>query len=172
MVGNPSFYAHLKRFDFQRCEHEQMLPLPSYLRLTRASALYDIVVVAPFATPWTFALLYAQLSHINQWLGADPLPGFDTNHYLLASLLGTVVLTWSACRLTAPSLMLGRFDATARLVFSAWLAWAMLQDPLPVLWLFLVPELLWGVVQWWPIDSSTPRAAFTSAAPMRSSRGG
>lgn len=98
-----------------------MLPLPGYLRLTRASTLYDIIVVAPFA---------------------------------------------------APSLMLGRFGATTRLVFSVWLAWAMLQDPLPVLWLFLVPELLWGVVQWWPIGSSTPRAAFTSAAPMRSSRGG
>ena len=74
-----------------------MLSQRTYLRLIRASALYDIVVVAPFATPWTFALLYAQLSHLNQWRGA---------------------------------------------------------------------------VQWWPTGSSTPRAAFTSAAPMRSSRGG
>ena len=149
-----------------------MLSQRTYLRLIRASALYDIVVVAPFATPWTFALLYAQLSHLNQWLGAGPLPGFETIHLLLATLLGTLVLTWSVCRLTTPSLTLGRFDATARLVFSLWLAWAMLQDPLPMLWLFLIPELLWGTVQWWPIGSSTARAAFTSAAPMRSSRGG
>ncbi|MBQ5938773.1 MULTISPECIES: hypothetical protein [unclassified Massilia] len=149
-----------------------MLPLHTYLRLTRASALYDIIVIAPFATPWTFAHFYAQLSHLNQWLGAGPLPGFETIHLLLAILLGTLVLTWSVFRLITPSLKLGRFDATARLVFSLWLAWAMLQDPLPMLWLFLIPELLWGAVQWWPIGSSTSRAAFTSAVPMRSSRGG
>lgn len=154
-----------------------MLQLHTYLRLTRASALYDLIVVAPFATPWTFALLYAQLSHINQRFGAGPLPTFASIHFLLATLLGTLVLTWSVCRLTAPSLKLGRFDASARLVFALWLAWAMVQDPLPMLWLFLVPELLWGVLQWWPVElqaigSSTPRAALTSAAPMRSSRGG
>ena len=154
-----------------------MLALPTYLRLTRASAVHDLIVAAPFATPWTFALLYAQLSRINQGLGAEALPAFDTIHFLLTSLLGTLVLTWSLYRLTGPSLKLGRFDATARLVFSFWLAWAMLEDRLPMLWLFLVPELLWGAAQWWrvdaqPIGSSTSRAAFTSAAPMRSSRGG
>jgi len=50
----------------------------------------------------------------------------------------------------------------------------------PLLWLFVVPELAWGVVQWLPLagahadgsGSSTARAALTSAAPMRSSRGG
>ncbi|MEH6437041.1 hypothetical protein [Massilia sp. DD77] len=47
---------------------------------------------------------------------------------------------------------------------------------LVLLWLFLLPELLWGLAQWLPVTqasgSSTSRAAFTSAAPMRSSRGG
>ena len=52
----------------------------------------------------------------------------------------------------------------------------MLAAALPVLWLFFIPELLWGAAQWWPVDqssgSSTARAASTSAMPMRSSRGG
>jgi hypothetical protein len=137
------------------------LTLPTYLRLTRASALYDIVVVFPLATPWTFALLHGQLSSINQLLGAGPLPPFATLHFLLASLLGTLVLLWSICRLTGPSLKLGRFDATGRLLFAVWLAWAMLEAELPVLWLFLVPELLWGVAQW---CSVTPGARDADAS--------
>lgn len=155
------------------------LPLPVYLRLTRASALYDLIVIAPFATPWTFAPLYVQLSVINAWLGAAPLPPFEALHFLFASLLGTLVLLWSWLRFTGPSLRLGRYDAAGRLLFSVWLSWALAVDDLPMLWLFLAPEIVWGVLECWPvaapaqaIGSSTARAAFTSAAPMRSSRGG
>ena len=166
------------------------MPLPAlprlshsaYLRLIRASAVYDMVQILPFATPWTFALLYAQLSRLNQWFGAAPLAPFATVHFLLATLLGTLVLTWTSARLWAPSLRLGRFDATARLIFAFWIGWAMLAADMPMLWIFLVPELVWGGAQWWPVGphpdsgcdsgSSVACAAFTSAAPMRSSRGG
>lgn len=153
------------------------LSLAAYLRITRASALYDLVVVGPLATPWTFVLLYTQLSALNQRLGAAPLPPFEALHFLLSSLLGTLVLLWSWLRFTGPSLRLGRYDACGRMVFALWLAWAMSVDVLPMLWLFLVPELVWGVLECLPVrpqgsGSSTARAAFTSAAPMRSSRGG
>ena len=40
---------------------------------------------------------------------------------------------------------------------------------------FVLPEFAWGVVQWLPVaqdGSSTARAPFTSATPMRSSLGG
>lgn len=152
------------------------LPLASYLRLARASAVYDIVQILPFATPWTFALLLDRLSVWNVWLGGAPLPPFAPLHYLVTTLLGTLVLLWCAVRLKEPSLRLGRFDGVGRLLFAFWIGWAMLEAELPVLWLFLLPELLWGVAQWWPVvqasGSSTPRAALTSAAPMRSTRGG
>ena len=152
------------------------LPLLSYLRLARASALYDVVQIVPFATPWTCALLLDRLSALNLWLGGAPLPPFAPLHLLLATLLGTLVLLWCAVRLKEPSLRLGRVDGAGRLLFAFWIAWAMCKADLPVLWLFLAPELLWGVAQWWPVDqasgSSTARAALTNAAPMRSSRGG
>ena len=152
------------------------LPLATYLRLARASAVYDVLQILPFATPWTFALLLEALSIVNVWWGGAPLPPFAPLHLLLSTLLGTLVLLWCAVRLKQPSLRLGRFDGIGRLLFAFWIAWAMLAADLPVLWLFLIPELLWGVAQWWPVvqasGNSTPRAAFTSAAPMRSSRGG
>lgn len=148
----------------------------SYLRLARASAVYDIVQILPFATPWTSVLLLERLSGVNAWLGGAPFPAFAPLHLLLSTLLGTLVLLWCAVRLREPSQRLGRFDGVGRLLFACWIAWAMVTADLPVLWLFLVPELAWGVAQWWPVaqasGSSTPRAAFTSAAPMRSSRGG
>jgi hypothetical protein len=151
----------------------------AYLRLIRASAVYDMVQILPFATPWTFALLYAQLSRLNVWFGAAPLAPFETVHLLLATLLGTLVLTWTSARLLAPSRRLGRFDASARLIFAFWIGWAMVKADMPMLWVFLVPEIIWGCAQWWPVaphaqgsGSSAARAAFTSAAPMRSSRGG
>ena len=153
-----------------------VLSLASYLRLARASAIYDVVQILPFATPWTFALLLDVLSIVNAGLGGAPLPPFAPLHYLVSTLLGTLVLLWCAVRLKEPSLRLGRFDGVGRLLFAFWIGWAMLEAHLPVLWLFLVPELLWGVAQWWPVaqesGSSTPRAALTNAAPMRSSRGG
>ncbi|WP_143084484.1 hypothetical protein [Massilia yuzhufengensis] len=43
--------------------------LSTYYRITRMSALYDLLVTAPFATPWTFALVYPLLSHANVALG-------------------------------------------------------------------------------------------------------
>ena len=157
------------------------MKLTNYLRLIRASAVYDIAQILPFLTPWTFAPFYQALSHLNVWLGAAPLPPFAPLHYLLSTLLGTLVLLWAGYRLGTPSRRLGRFDALGRLLFAFWIAWAMLQSALPALWVFLLPELVWGALEALPvaarprrqaIGSRTPRAAFTSAAPMRSRRGG
>ena len=147
-----------------------------FLTLVRASAAYDLLRTAPFATPWTFALVHAQLSAVNQHLGGAPLPAFGPFHVLFACLMGSIVLVWSVLRLRAPSVTLGRYDGIGRFLFSAWMAWALAASGAPLLWLFLVPEFCWGVAQWLPVAqddaNSTERAPFTSAAPMRSSRGG
>lgn len=124
----------------------------AYFRLTRASALYDIVIITPFATPWTFALLYPQLSDLNVLLGGAPLPACTPVLALFACLLGSLVLLWSSLRLVRTSLVLGRFDATGRAVFSVWMAWTLAQGGLPLLWCYLVPELLWAAAQAWPVS--------------------
>jgi len=158
------------------------LSTPVFLRIVRASALYDLLLTAPFASPWTFSWIHGQLSAINRLLGSAALPAFGAFHILFACLLGSVVLVWSALRLATPSVRLGRYDGVTRLLFSSWMAWALATTGAPLLWLFVVPEAIWGVVQWLPLahgqpsddddGSSTARAAFTSAAPMRSSRAG
>jgi hypothetical protein len=130
------------------------MPPATFRRLVRASATYDIVVTAAFATPWTAAWNWQQLSALNVSLGGASMAPLDTFALLLASLLGSLVLVWSTLRLATPDLRLGRHDGAARLLFSAWMAWALHATGAPLLWLFLVPEFAWGVAQWWPVSST------------------
>ena len=123
----------------------------SFRRIVRASGIYDVLATAPFATPWTFALAHMQLSAVNQALGGAALPAFTPFHILFACLLGSVVLVWSALRIADPQQRFGRYDGVARMLFTTWMVWALHATGEPVLWLFIVPELAWGVIQWWPV---------------------
>ncbi|MBA5687079.1 hypothetical protein [Rugamonas apoptosis] len=125
----------------------------TFRRIVFGSALYDLLVTAPFATPWSFALAHDQLSTINQALGGAALPAFGPFHVLFACLLGSVVLVWSVLRLTDPQRRFGRYDGTARMLFATWMAWALVNTGAPLLWLFIVPEFAWGVAQWLPVAS-------------------
>lgn len=127
-------------------------------RLVRASALYDLFLTAGFATPWTFALVHGHLSALNVALGGAALPAFTPFHLLFACLMGSIVLVWSVLRILEPTTRLGRFDGSGRFLFSLWMAWCLYLTGAPVLWLFVAPELAWGVAQWWPV-ARQPRAA-------------
>ena len=126
----------------------------AFRRIVRASAIYDLLVTAPFATPWTFALNWRQLSDLNARLGGVALSPFDVYATLVACLMGSIVLVWSVLRIATPERRLGRFDGGARILFSTWMAWALALTQQPLLWLFLLPEFAWGVVQWWPVARS------------------
>ncbi|QNA90085.1 hypothetical protein G4G28_19165 [Massilia sp. Dwa41.01b] len=131
--------------------------LPTYLHIVRASALYDLVVTAGFATPWTFPFIHRLMSGLNEGMGAAPLPAFGPFHMLIAGLLGSIVVVWSLLRIREPAQRLGRHDGAARLLFSAWMAWTLHATGAPLLWLLLVPEFAWGVIQWWPVSPGEGR---------------
>lgn len=128
------------------------MPNPAtFRRIVRASAIYDLAVTAPFATPWTFALVLAHLSAVNQQLGGAALPAFGPFHVLIACLMGSIVLVWSVLRIRDPQPRFGRYDAAGRLLFSSWMAWALAATGEPLIWLFLLPEAAWCIVQWLPV---------------------
>ena len=128
-----------------------MLSVSAFRRLVRASAIYDVLMTAPFTTPWTFLLMREHLSALNVGLGGVPLPDFGPFHLLISSLLGSVVMVWSVLRMLDPQPRFGRYDAAARYLCSTWMAWALLVTGQPVLWLFIVPELAWGLAQSLPL---------------------
>ena len=139
-----------------------MLSVSAFRRLVRASAIYDVLMTAAFATPWTFLLLRERLSGLNEVLGGVPLPAMQPFHLLISSLLGSVVLVWSALRIVDPQPRFGRFDAAARYLFSTWMAWALLVTGQPVLWLFIVPELAWGLAQSLPLRGAASATGDTA----------
>ncbi len=130
-----------------------------YLQLVRTSAAYDLVVTAPFATPWTLAWLHAGLQRLAAALGVAGLPPLDSLHVLFANLLGVIVIVWSVLRLRAPTIALGRHDAAARAGFCLAMVHALAHDASPLVAGFAVIELVFFVAQALPVRDAgaTPR---------------
>ncbi|MGQ4484185.1 hypothetical protein LRE75_07120 [Streptomyces sp. 372A] len=134
---------------------------PVYPRFVRASAWYDLVVTAGFATPWTYRLLHSALSRFGEAIGAGALPALDPIQTLYANLMGSVVVVWALLRLLRPLPAHGLYDGAARTLFALWQAYALAHGAPSWLWLFLVAEVAFGVVQLapWRLVRGTVSAA-------------
>ena len=134
-----------------------MLDAQAYARIVRASALYDLIVTAPFATPWTFALLGSLLAGIDAALG---LPGSieapQGLAMLMGNLMGSVVLVWSVARYRLGLPVLGRYDAVARFLFAAWQIHALANGMSWVVLPFLAVEIGMGIAQSLPVRRTLP----------------
>jgi hypothetical protein len=113
-----------------------------YQRLVRASAIYDLVVTAGFATPWTFALVHDVLGRLSH------LPSFEPVHVLFANLLGSIVVVWSVLRIRSPQPIFGLYDSVARALFLTWqLYYLVAMNGAPIVWFFAVFEFAFGLAQ-------------------------
>ncbi len=128
-----------------------MVSESTFVRIVRASAWYDLIVTAPFATPWTFAWVHQALSALAGVLGIGALPAFAPEHLLMANLLGSVVCVWSVLRIRQASVTLGRYDAAARWLFAAWQAYALASGGTLLVVAFLVVEIAFGLLQSMPV---------------------
>ncbi|MBT9457943.1 MAG: hypothetical protein IV097_15090 [Burkholderiaceae bacterium] len=127
-----------------------------FLTIMKASAWYDLVVTWPFATPWTFALLYGALTSTSAALGLPgTMPPLDATSTLFANLLGSVVVVWSLARILSPSVRLGRLDGMARVLFAAWQVNAVMNGAGVIVLAFTAVEVLFGVLQFLPVDESS-----------------
>lgn len=118
-------------------------------RVVYFSALYDLVVTAAFATPWSARWLsgiFTELHHAWGLSGSSPSLA-DPLALLFANLMGSIVVIWSLIRLRSPSFEFGAFDTLGRLLFSCWMGVALFNGASSILVHFLIPELLWGLVQ-------------------------
>ncbi|MEU9120962.1 hypothetical protein AB0C96_14070 [Streptomyces sp. NPDC048506] len=122
----------------------------AYLRLVRASAWYDLVVTAGFATPWTYPLLHDVLSSLGSAFDLGALPPLDPMQILYANLMGSVVVVWALLRIIRPLPVHGLLDGVARTLFALWQAYALAHGATRVLWLFFAVEAAFGVVQLLP----------------------
>ncbi|MFE9204605.1 hypothetical protein [Micromonospora sp. NPDC007230] len=143
---------------------------PAYRRLVRASAWYDLVITAGFATPWTYALLHGTLSQLGRALGLGVLPALDPMQTLYANLMGSVVVVWALLRIVQAQPVHGLLDGVARTLFAAWQTYALAHGATRLLWLFLVVEVAFGLVQllpWWRNGRTNRWSEVTTAAARR-----
>lgn len=127
-----------------------------YRRVVRGSAWYDLIVMAAFVTPWSFAALHGMLLSVSQFFNLPgELPPFEPMHMLMANLLGSIVCVWSVLRIRDPQQIYGRYDAAGRFLFAAWQLYALLHGASSLLVIFLVFELAWGVAQVLPVGASS-----------------
>ncbi|MFF3879194.1 hypothetical protein [Streptomyces sp. NPDC001978] len=120
---------------------------PTYLRVVRVSAWYDLAVTAGFATPWTYALVHDALSSCGNALGLGALPELDPWQILFANLMGSVVVVWAVLRIVRPLPEHGLFDGIARTLFATWQAYALAHGVSRLLWLFFGVEVAFGFLQ-------------------------
>lgn len=139
-----------------------------YLRIVRASAWYDLVVTAGFATPWTYAILHNGLSAAGAALGWGGLPALDPMQTLYANLMGSVVVVWALLRLLRPLPVHGLCDGAARVLFATWQAYALAHGVTRLLWVFFAVEAGFGLAQLIPVLSR--RVPVLSPAPPARSR--
>ncbi len=125
-----------------------------------AQALYvqNLVVTAGFMTPWTAPLVLEAFAALSRALALDrPVPTLDTTSLLFANLMGSLVVVWSLWRLMRPSRSVGRYDALARVLFAAWQVFAVAHGASFLLLGFTCAEVVFAVVQMWPVDNSQDR---------------
>ena len=132
-----------------------MLDAKTYARVVRASAIYDLIVTAPFATPWTFVWLATAFAGFDATLG---LPGSieipQGLSLLMGNLMGSVVMVWSVARYRLGLPVLGRYDAVARFLFAAWQAYALAGGMSWIILPILFAEIGFGVMQSLPVRAA------------------
>lgn len=128
-----------------------MLSETRYLRVMRASAWYDLVVTAAFATPWSFAIVMALMGWADAALALPgSVPELNPMTVLLANLMGSVVIVWSVLRIRLGLAVFGRYDAVARVLFAAWQINALVNGASWLIMGFLAAEVLFAVLQLLP----------------------
>ncbi len=128
-----------------------MLTSPQFARLFRLSAWYDLIVTWPFALAPTLLLVMGLAGLANDSLGFAPIPDLTPAGIMFGNFFGTVVLVWSVVRLRWNDVVLARYDAFARWMFSLAMIIALANGASPVLIGFLVPELAFAVLQSLPV---------------------
>jgi hypothetical protein len=123
----------------------------NYSKVVRLSGIYDVIVTFPFAFPILAAWNIGLISELHIQFGfSGTVPEFSPLHLFFVNLMGSLVLVWSCLRIYKPEPLFGLFDSFARFLFSFNMLYYLLAfDATGILWVLFVPELTWGLVQFY-----------------------
>lgn len=117
--------------------------------LQRASAIYDLIAVTPFALPGVAAWEIAQLHETAVKLSIPgDFPAFSPTHLFFANVFGIFTITWSILRLRNPEPRYAFYDVVLRFAFASTMLFYVFEyNVTRILLLFVVFEVLWGGLQ-------------------------
>jgi hypothetical protein len=130
--------------------HVESSPARRLRTAQRASAVYDLLAVSPFAFPGLAAWEMTQLSRVASTLGLPgDFPGFAAGHLFFVNLFGVFVVVWSLLRLVRTDPVYALCDVVLRFAFVATiLFYVIVHDLSRLLLMFAGLEVLWGAMQW------------------------
>ncbi|MCO5081377.1 MAG: hypothetical protein M9955_06925 [Rhizobiaceae bacterium] len=109
-------------------------------------------MTTPFMSPWTFTITLGAIQYLHDVVGLPGgLPAFESTHLLFGGLMGSVVVVWSLVRLHLGLPVLGRYDAVARMLFALWQIYVVANGGTPIILIFTVFEVAFGILQAMPI---------------------
>lgn len=120
-----------------------------YRNIVRAGGLYDVIAALPLALPGVVSMQLAALSKVQEGLGlSGQFPIFDPFQLFFLNLFGSLSVIWAVLRIIKPEPLLGLTDGIARAVLSGLMLYYLIVWNVPqVVVLFIVPEILFGVLQ-------------------------
>jgi len=121
----------------------------SYHSIIKASGIYDILILLPFAIPGVVELVFTLINKIHDDLALTGLlPEFSPFHFMFVNIMATISIVWAVIRVINPSTLYACYDTAARLFIAAiMLIYIFYYDVTQIIWLFFAAEISWAILQ-------------------------
>lgn len=124
--------------------------------IIKASGIYDIIIILPFALPWLVAIVVDLLHtlHVFMWFTGD-FPEFSSFHLLFINIFAVLTILYSVLRVKDPSKKYLLYDTIARFCIAAiMLVYLVLYNITEIIWIFFAIEIIWWAIQLYILKKS------------------
>jgi len=121
----------------------------AYRSIIKASGIYDILILLPFAIPGVVELVFTLINKIHDDLAlTGSIPEFSPYHFMFVNIMATISIVWAVIRVRNPSTLYACYDTVARLLIAViMLIYLIYYDVTQIIWLFFVAEISWAILQ-------------------------
>ncbi len=121
----------------------------SLATINRASGIFDIALMLPFAIPGVAGWVILQIQAIHEALSlSGSMPEFSPFHLMFVNLMACITIVWSVLRVMNPSVLYGIYDTIVRLIIIIiMLVYLLAYDVSQIIWLFVLLESGWAAFQ-------------------------
>ena len=121
----------------------------SIFQITRASGIFDIIIVLPFLIPGISSSYLNKLHYVHEHFNLRGVfPAFESPHLLFVNIMAAITVVWSLLRVFDPKVKYLVFDNFARvLIFSIITFYILYLNVSEIFLVFSLIEGLWFAIQ-------------------------